>query len=665
MWAHGHKVQGRYQVERLLGEGGMARVFLATHAELGTRVVLKVLHVSNKQVRARMLREARLQANLRSPHIVEVIDCFEEEGEAIVVMRFAEGGNLATLLDEALAEGRQGLTKDAWIEAGLGTLEGLAVAHAEGVIHRDLKPDNLLLGRTRQGQPWLVQIADFGIAKAADEVFGAVPGTKPTRMGVAMGTPAFMAPEQTRDASQVTAAADVFAVGATLYALAVGSSPFDAPDHIDAMTRVRDHVPRPLFERRPDLPEALCATIDRALNKDPSARYPSASIMLDAWRQALPAEVLLRRGALVVTGRTLPPSGPTAVPMSNTFDPDALLDPPPTAPPQRQAAPPAPSPQAPAAAPPPRPAPKVALGSETAAAIQASRSGSDKRVLALLALALLFLGVGAMAAVGALTGVGMPPPSPEDADPPTVDSPPTPEGEPADDTTPADDDATQPPPPPPATEQTAAATAPPQRKDASATASPKPQATQDAVAVVQPEPEPEPEPEPATDPQAERTERLRAWSATPPGSLASNLVSTPGLAATAVRDLSTRQSDETAQALAAKVYRQLATEMNAQIGVGKDLISAVASQGQLDAFVKIAKQGQGADYKVPIRRQIAEHAPSHVKQPASKAHCSTLAAYVDLLGRAPIPDDYPWIRSACSSCESLTGGTVGKCGALP
>ena len=283
MWQAGETIQERFSVLGPLGRGGMASVFVARHLQLDTIVALKVLDRVSPSIRARLMREARLQANLRHDHIVEVLDVVVVDGYTVVIMRYAEGGSLAGLLDHCLEDGLPGLPVDTWIEAARQLLAGLAAAHAQGVVHRDLKPDNLLLAR--KGARWVVQIADFGIAKAVHQEEDGGPRT---RTHAAMGTPEFMAPEQVTDAASVTSAADIFAVGTTLYALAVGDSPFVGRDTLDTMIRVRDHTPTALRQCRPDLPAGLCRIVEVALNKAPGDRWADAATMLAAWEADAP-----------------------------------------------------------------------------------------------------------------------------------------------------------------------------------------------------------------------------------------------------------------------------------------------------------------------------------------------------------------------------------------
>lgn len=671
MWESGHVIHDRFVVERLLGEGGMAQVFLAKHKELRTTVVLKILHVAHPQVRARMLREARVQANLRSPHIVEVIDCFEEEGQAIVVLRFADGGSMADLLEASIEAGRPGLSVKAWVESGAGLLEGLATAHEAGVVHRDLKPDNLLLASERPGKPWAVQIADFGIAKAADETFGAVQGAKATRMGAAMGTPSFMAPEQTRDAATVTAAADVFAAGATLYALATGVSPFDADDHLVAMTRVREFQPPKLHSLRPDLPQTLCDIVDRSLAKDVEDRYPDARAMLAAWEAATPAGLKHLRGSIHAAAFRDDTSGAAAaMPATQAF-------PAPT-PAQRTAYAPTPTrgtshPSDPATHAPPGGAyPGAPDGGLHPHGDTLSQPPSTKWLpLLLLGGGGLVLALGVVLA--ALILQPSTPPAPEAPTPATVEEPSAPQeqppAEPADEAdeppVPAAPSAAPRPKPRPATDPAPApkptpAPTPDPRPDPAPTPTPEPEPEPTPAPKPTPEPKADPTPAPATAP-AGVPEQLRTWAASRDGALATDLISSKQVGE-AVSILSSQAGNEEAQELASRTYRKLAGEMNSKVGVGIQFINEAANAGKLDQFVRIAKQGQGADYKPPLREVIAERAPATVREPKTRTHCRTLAEYVDLVGRSPTVDDFPWIRAACERCFDIAGRDVGKCG---
>ena len=241
---------GRYQLDRALGSGGMAIVYLAHDRELDRVVAVKRLAdnlAHDRSFRDRFLREAQLAAPLSHPNVVRVYDFgHDPDGRPFIVMEYVEGGSLAETLarDGALSPGRV-------VAVARDCCAGLAYAHAAGLVHRDLKPQNLLLDPDCR-----VKIADFGIARTLDD------GTSLTLTGSVLGTAGYLAPEQA-GGEQVTAAADIYGLGVTLHQLATGTMP--GPD-----------ASQPL-------PDPLRGVVARCLDPDP-ARRPSAealSAMLD------------------------------------------------------------------------------------------------------------------------------------------------------------------------------------------------------------------------------------------------------------------------------------------------------------------------------------------------------------------------------------------------
>ena len=264
--------QGRYELGRALGSGGMAIVYLARDRELDRVVAVKRLADNlshDRSFRDRFLREARLAAPLSHPNVVRVYDFgHDPDGRPFIVMEYVEGGSLA----EALA--RDGaLTPDRVVAVARDCCAGLAYAHAAGLVHRDLKPQNLLLDPDCR-----VKIADFGIARTLD-------GTSLTLTGSVLGTAGYLAPEQA-DGEQVTAAADIYGLGVTLHQLATGTMPG------------RDAAQT--------LPDPLRGVVARCLDPDP-ARRPTAealSAMLDE-----PATLVASPAATAAT-LVAPPRGP-------------------------------------------------------------------------------------------------------------------------------------------------------------------------------------------------------------------------------------------------------------------------------------------------------------------------------------------------------------------
>jgi serine/threonine protein kinase len=215
----------RWTIESVVGQGGMAVVYRVRHTALETVAALKVLSVPKQTVRDRLIREGRAQAALRHPNIVTVTDVLELDGNPALILEYVDGPSLEKWIeqhrDTALVE-----------PIFRGICAGVAEAHAAGFVHRDLKPGNVLLARTRRG--WVPKVTDFGIVKSwlVDE------DGLDTKTNVAMGTPYYMAPEQIRDAKHVDPRADVFALGCILYEMIAGSKPFTGSDVLEVLNNV-------------------------------------------------------------------------------------------------------------------------------------------------------------------------------------------------------------------------------------------------------------------------------------------------------------------------------------------------------------------------------------------------------------------------------------------
>ncbi|TVQ89192.1 MAG: serine/threonine protein kinase [Deltaproteobacteria bacterium] len=252
----GQVIHGRYEIERTLASGGMATVYVARHIALGSQHAVKLLHLPSPEIRERLLLEGRLQARLRHPNIVVVTDILDVDHAPALVMELVEG----PALDEWLDEHRP--TLDEAEKIFMGILAGVDHAHKHGVVHRDLKPANVLLAPMPGGfQP---KVADFGIAKVVEEVLEQKSGRLRTRTGLGMGTPCYMAPEQTH-ASTVGPAADVFALGAILYELALGRRAFQGESYVDILAAARDGQYDDPADVQPDLPLRVVQAIRGAL----------------------------------------------------------------------------------------------------------------------------------------------------------------------------------------------------------------------------------------------------------------------------------------------------------------------------------------------------------------------------------------------------------------
>ncbi|MCA9488288.1 MAG: serine/threonine-protein kinase, partial [Myxococcales bacterium] len=277
---------GRYVVEGWLGRGGMGSVYRVRHRQLGSVHALKVLRGTTGSERARLIREGRAQSAVRHPNIVAVTDVVEVDDAPGLVIELVDGPPLSSWLREHGAPSVELAER-----LGRQILRGVAAAHHAGLVHRDLKPGNVLLAPSDEGP--VAKVADFGLARQV-----ASPGpeeTPLTRPGTPLGTPAYMAPEQIRDASLADARSDVFALGAVLYELCSGERAFVGQQAIDVWDAIRAGRYVPLAKVAPQLPRHLADTIQRALSVDPADRYADAGKMLDAWRGV---------GAVVQTRRT-------------------------------------------------------------------------------------------------------------------------------------------------------------------------------------------------------------------------------------------------------------------------------------------------------------------------------------------------------------------------
>lgn len=275
----GHLIAGKYRLQRRLGDGGMGAVYEATHERLGTRVAIKILHpdiASRPGIVERFLQEAKVAAQIRSPHVVTVSDVDQTpDGYVYLVMELLEGEPLAAIVD------RQGkLPVAVACEYTRQILEALEAAHAIGVIHRDLKPDNVFVTHVA-GKP-VLKLIDFGIAKVRRE------GAKNLTMaGVMMGTAEYMAPEQAYSADKADARSDVFSVGVMLYEMLAGQRPATGDDARIVALKVERGEVTPLVHVAPEVPQKLAGLVHRAMAPRPEMRFATATEMRLALEQAL------------------------------------------------------------------------------------------------------------------------------------------------------------------------------------------------------------------------------------------------------------------------------------------------------------------------------------------------------------------------------------------
>jgi hypothetical protein len=255
---------GRYEIREEVGRGGMGVVLKAFDPSLHRVVAVKVLapHLASSGVaRQRFLREAKAAACVSHDHIVTIHAVDEAGGLPYLVMQYVPGRSLQERLD------RDGPPTDLAeiIRIGMQTASALAAAHAHGIVHRDVKPGNILLEEGVQR----VKITDFGLARAADDA-------SLTQSGVVAGSPLYMSPEQARGEA-VDHRTDLFSLGSVLYTVLTGRPPFRAAGALAVLRRVCDDVPRPVREINPEVPEWLAAVVEKLMAKDPADRFQSAA----------------------------------------------------------------------------------------------------------------------------------------------------------------------------------------------------------------------------------------------------------------------------------------------------------------------------------------------------------------------------------------------------
>ena len=268
-----------FTVGDLLGEGGFAAVFRVREQPLNRDVAVKVIDLGltpSPSLAVRFVREARTVAQLEHPHIVPIYKVGGHKNEVLyIVMRCLDGPSLRQLLEKygRLSVGDAG-------RIGRQVADALGYAHGFGVVHRDIKPDNILLDTSGH-----VLVTDFGIAKAAQEASGT---SQLTTEGMVVGTPQYMSPEQaTGDA--VDARSDIYGLGVVLYQMLAGSPPFDGESAQSILMKQATATPVPIRQLRSDVPPALAAVIERLLAKDPAERFQTAEQVSRALVEALPA----------------------------------------------------------------------------------------------------------------------------------------------------------------------------------------------------------------------------------------------------------------------------------------------------------------------------------------------------------------------------------------
>lgn len=300
----GQLIDGRYQVDAVLGVGSMGIVYGARHVAVGKLVAIKALRahlVCDAAAVQRFNAEATAATSIGNQHIVETFDFGRlPDGTAYLVMEYLEGRSLAELI-----EGWAPLPLERIAHIGVQIAEALDAAHRAGIVHRDLKPDNVFLCK-REGDSDFVKILDFGIAK-----FG-VSQARLTQAGAVFGTPVYMSPEQALGKA-TDGRTDVYALGVMLYEMASGGVPFQADNALTVLALHLTEQPEPLSARQPDISPELETIVHKCLQKDPDARYASmAELAVDLSRLASGRPV--RAEALPTAAAPAPPMLPKIVP---------------------------------------------------------------------------------------------------------------------------------------------------------------------------------------------------------------------------------------------------------------------------------------------------------------------------------------------------------------
>ncbi len=294
-------ILGSFVLLERIGEGGMGQVFKARHRKLGRIDALKVIRkerlTSNDAVR-RFQREIRAAAQLSHPNIVRALDADEDDGTHFFAMEYIEGVDLAKYVKQ-----KGPLPVETACDFIRQAAEGIQHAHERGMVHRDIKPHNLLLVTETNA----VKVLDMGLARLRSDANGELSSTSLTEQGVVMGTPDYIAPEQAMDSHSADIRADLYSLGCTFYFLLTGRVPFPGGTLMEKLIRHQTDLPRPPTEFRPDVPEAIVAVIHQLMAKRPADRYATPAEFLVALTAARKPGA---RAAAMSTGEVAAPVRP-------------------------------------------------------------------------------------------------------------------------------------------------------------------------------------------------------------------------------------------------------------------------------------------------------------------------------------------------------------------
>lgn len=306
----GQIVAGKYRIDGLMGSGGMGVVVAATHLELDQRVAIKFLRDVSDDAIARFQREARLLVRLKSAHVARVFDVGTlDDDTPYIVMEHLDGEDLA-----AVISARQKLPVGETVDYVLQACEAVAEAHALGMVHRDLKPANLFLA-VGAGGTKTVKVLDFGVSKVLDDRASS-PGDPPrggdlTHEGMSLGSPGYMSPEQITSARDVDERSDIFSLGAILYRLVAGTTPYRGKNAVSILASMATEGLTPVRTLAPEVPEEFAAIAERCLAQDKAARFPTVAHLAHAL-----APWATRRGRVLIEQ--------ILATLNVTFDGDAL-----------------------------------------------------------------------------------------------------------------------------------------------------------------------------------------------------------------------------------------------------------------------------------------------------------------------------------------------------
>jgi serine/threonine-protein kinase len=324
----GDVLAGKYQVERVLGVGGMGVVVAAKHLTLGERVAIKFLlpqALAREDVVTRFRREGQAAARLKSEHITRVHDVGQlETGQPFLVMEYLDGTDLG-----ALVRAKGPLAIPDAVDYVLQACEALADAHSIGIVHRDLKPSNLFVIKRLDGSP-CIKLIDFGISKITDASAEGAAGEM-TATAVMMGSPLYMAPEQMASARDVDGRADIWSLGILLHTVLTGQPPFRAPTVMGVYEQIVAGAP-PVRKQRAEVPEGLEAVILKCLKKDRNARYADVGELAEALapfgpEHGVAAAARIKRIIVARRGTSVPPPPDLPLPVATITPAPSPLDP--------------------------------------------------------------------------------------------------------------------------------------------------------------------------------------------------------------------------------------------------------------------------------------------------------------------------------------------------